>query len=98
MCWFRGPELKLEAQLNQAYTSTSYLKLQDLDYVIGMSLRISEAVTRGKQKHGSGRWLGKCLDLSKAYKQMGVHPEDRHLAVIFSILLEDDLFSTLPMR
>ena len=86
----QGAELKLrpiddclEAQLNQAYTSTSYLKLQDLDYVVGMALRISEAVTRGKQKHGSGRWLGKCLDLSKAYKQLGVHPEDRHLAVIF---------------
>jgi hypothetical protein len=27
--------------------------------------------------------LGKCLDLSKAYKQMAVHPDHRHLAVIF---------------
>ena len=28
-------------------------------------------------------WLGKCLDLSKAYKQMAIHPSHRHLAVIF---------------
>ena len=86
----QGSELKLrpiddclEAQLNQAFTSTSYLKLQDLDYVTSLALRIAEAVSEGKQKYGSGRWLGKCLDLSKAYKQMAVHPDHRHLAVIF---------------
>ena len=73
----------LESQLNQAYTSTSYLKLQDLDYVTSLALRIAEAVSENRQKHGSGRWLGKCLDLSKAYKQMGIDPEQRHLAVIF---------------
>ena len=27
-------------------------------------------------------WLGKCLDLSKAYEQMAIHPSNRHLAVI----------------
>eukprot|EP00435_Cladocopium_sp_Y103_P058430 s153_g20.t1 len=86
----QGAEMKLrpiddclEAQLNQAFTSTSYLKLQDVDYVTGLSLRVAEAVVSGRQKHGSGHWLGKCLDLSKAYKQVGVHPSHRHLAVIF---------------
>jgi hypothetical protein len=86
----QGSEMKLrpiddclESQLNQAYTSTSYLKLQDLDYVTSLALRIAEAVSENRQKHGSGRWLGKCLDLSKAYKQMGIDPEQRHLAVIF---------------
>ena len=86
----QGSELKLrpiddclEAQLNQAFTSTSYLKLQDVDYVTSLALRIAEAVSEGKQKYGSGKWLGKCLDLSKAYKQMAVHPDHRHLAVIF---------------
>ena len=29
------------------------------------------------------QWLGKCLDLSKAYKQMAIHTSHRHLAVIF---------------
>ena len=73
----------LEAQLNYAYTSTSYLKLQDVDYVSGLALRIASSVVEGKQRHGSGRWTGKCLDLSKAYKQMGVLPAHRYLSVIF---------------
>ena len=73
----------LEAQLNFAYTSTSYLKLQDVDYISGLALRIASSVVGGKQKSGSGRWLGKCLDLSKAYKQMGVLPAHRDLSVIF---------------
>ena len=37
----------------------------------------------GKQFAGSGEWLGKCLDLSKAYKQLAILPEHRYLAVIF---------------
>ena len=86
----QGAELKLrpiddclEAQLNKGFTSTSYLKLQDIDYVVGLSLKIAEAVMSGGQRHGSGNWQGKCLDLSKAYKQLAVHPSHRHLAVIF---------------
>jgi len=86
----QGAEMKLrpiddclESQLNQAYTATSYLKLQDVDFVTGLALRIAEAVASGRQKHGSGVWKGKCLDLSKAYKQMAVKPEHRHLAVLF---------------
>lgn len=86
----QGAELKLrpiddclEAQLNQAYTSTSYLKLQDVDYITGLALKISEAVVAGRQKEGSGQWMGKCLDLSKAYKQLGVLPQHRYLAVVF---------------
>ena len=60
----------LEAQLNFAYTSTSYLKLRDVDYISGLALKIAAAVSKGNQKSGEGAWLGKCLDLSKAYKQM----------------------------
>ena len=48
----------LEAQLNFAYTSTSYLKLQDVDYASGLALKIASAVSGGRQKSGSGRWLG----------------------------------------
>lgn len=73
----------LEAQLNFAYTSTVYLKLQDIDYVAGLALKLTQAVAGGNQKFGSGRWVGKCLDLSKAYKQLAVRPEHRDLAVIF---------------
>lgn len=86
----QGAEMKLrpiddclEAQLNFAYTSSSYLKLQDVDYIAGLALRLADAVQKGKQSAGSGEWLGKCLDLSKAYKQLAVLPEHRYLAVIF---------------
>ena len=86
----QGAEVKLrpiddclEAQLNCAYTSTSYLKLQDVDYIAGLALRLSAAVHSGSQLSGSGKWLGKCLDLSKANKQMAIAPEHRYLAVIF---------------
>ena len=73
----------LEAQLNQAFTVTSYLKLQDIDYIAGLTLRIAERLQSGPDGPAMEQWLGKCLDLSKAYKQMAVHPDHRHLAVIF---------------
>ena len=86
----QGAEMKLrpiddclEAQLNQAYTVTSYLKLQDIDYITGLTLCIAEKLAGASDGPGIEAWLGKCLDLSKAYKQMGIHPANRHLAVIF---------------
>ena len=86
----QGAEMKLrpiddclEAQLNQAFTVTSYLKLQDIDYIAGLTLRIAERLQSGLDGPAMEQWLGKCLDLSKAYKQMAVHPDHRHLAVIF---------------
>eukprot|EP00435_Cladocopium_sp_Y103_P017424 s1635_g4.t1 len=85
----QGAELKLrpiddclEAQLNLAYTVTSYLKLQDVDYIAGLALKIAERTVSQAGGPGGEAWVGKCLDLSKAYKQMGVHPSHRHLAVI----------------
>eukprot|EP00435_Cladocopium_sp_Y103_P024577 s2757_g6.t1 len=85
----QGTELKLrpiddclEAQLNLAHTVTSYLKLQDVDDIAGLALKIAERLVGQSVGPGSEQWLGKCLDLSKAYKQMGVHPEHRHLAVM----------------
>ena len=73
----------LEAQLNQAYTVSSYLKLQDIDYIAGMALCIAERLAAGGSDPSREASVGKCLDLSKAYKQMAVHPDHRHLAVIF---------------
>ena len=86
----QGAEMKLrpiddclEAQLNHAFTVTSYLKLQDIDYITGLALKIAERLTQKGAGPGIEPWLGKCLDLSKAYKQMAIHPSNRHLAVIF---------------
>ena len=86
----QGAEMKLrpiddclEAQLNHAFTVMSYLKLQDIDYITGLALKIAERLAQHAQGPGVEQWVGKCLDLSKAYKQMAIHPSDRHLAVIF---------------
>ena len=86
----QGAELKLrpiddclEAQLNHAYSVTAYLKLQDVDYITGLALAIARRISAGPSGPGAEPWWGKCLDLSKAYKQMAIHPSNRHLAVIF---------------
>ena len=65
----------LEAQLNSAYTSTIRLDLQDADYVVAMALKLG--------KHKELNWVGKTLDLSKAYKQLPIRPDHRDLAVVF---------------
>ena len=65
----------LEAQLNSASTSTIRLDLQDADYVIALTLELGK--TRGLD------WVGKTLDLSKAYKQLSIKPSHRDLAVVF---------------
>ena len=65
----------LEAQLNSAYTSTIRLDLQDADYVVAMALKLG--------KHKGLNWVGKTLDLSKAYKQLPIRPDHRDLAVVF---------------
>ena len=65
----------LEAQLNSAYTSTIRLDLQDADYVVALSLEL------GKSRELE--WVGKTLDLSKAYKQLPIAPNHRDLAVVF---------------
>ncbi|CAE7196317.1 unnamed protein product [Symbiodinium sp. CCMP2592] len=71
----------LEAQINAAYTSTIALQLHDSDYVASMALFIAERL-QGIKADRRTPWHGKCLDLSKAYKQMAVHPRDRDLCVI----------------
>ena len=99
----QGAEMKLrpiddclEAQLNQAFASASYLKLQDVDYVTSLALKIAEAVSSGRQKHGSGKWLGKCLDLSKAYNRWGSTPLNATLQSSSFIKLMESQPSMLP--
>ena len=57
----QGAELKLrpiddclEAQINFGYTVSSYLKLQDVDYIAGLALKISEKV-HGQQMGSDGK-------------------------------------------
>ena len=51
------------------------LDLQDADYVIALALQLGRCA--------SMLWVGKTLDLSKAYKQLPILPEHRDLAVVF---------------
>ena len=84
VCWFLRPiDNCLEAQLDNACTVSSYLKLQDNDRVTGLALRIADSLALGATDPGMEPWLGKCLGLSKACKQITIHPSYRPLAVIF---------------
>ena len=87
----QGAELKLrpiddcaEAQLNDAYTSTIKLRMMDSDYVSALALRITKLEAERAARLGvSPRpWVGKTLDLTKAYKQLPILPAHRDLCVI----------------
>ena len=72
----------LEAQLNAGYSSSIHLRLQDSDYIASMALHVAKEVSGGRAHASACSWQGKCLDLSKAYKQLAIHPAHRPLAVI----------------
>ena len=71
----------LESQLNTAFTATIRLDLQTSDYVAALALKVAEVANQPRSRHAE--WVGKCLDLSKAYKQMPLHPEHRDRAVVW---------------
>ena len=68
------------SSLNAAYSSTIKLQLQDGDYVTSM---LSYAMrSQGTSNSQGVNWKGKTFDLSKAYKQLAVHPDHHHLAIV----------------
>ena len=99
-CLYQGEEKKIrvidnyrDSGVNSAYSSSSYLALQDTDFIVGM-LRFVMVVCARRDKvvvHLSTgeiltgewneamllkpSWLGRCVDLSKAYKQVPIHKE-----------------------
>ena len=87
----QGAELKLrpiddcaEAQLNNAYTSTIKLRMMDSDYISSLALRIARLEAERAERLGvePRSWVGKTLDLTKAYKQLPLCPSHRDLCVI----------------
>eukprot|EP00439_Symbiodinium_sp_Y106_P000856 s11707_g1.t1 len=54
----------------------------DSDYIASMALHVAKEVSGGRAHASACSWQGKCLDLSKAYKQLAIHPAHRPLAVI----------------
>jgi len=99
-CLYQGEEKKIrvidnyrDSGVNSAYSSSSYLALQDTDFIVGM-LRFVMVVCARRDKvvvHLSTgeiltgewneamllkpSWLCRCVDLSKAYKQVPIHKE-----------------------
>eukprot|EP00913_Durusdinium_trenchii_P018084 g16992.t2 len=67
------------SSLNTAYSSTFKLQLQDNDYIAAM---IRAAMMEQQRQGVSDTWLGRTLDLSKAYKQLAIMPDHAHLAVV----------------
>ena len=83
--------------LNSSFSSTERLRLQDLDYVVAMiklagkmsgrhsvrmDLSTGEVLCGSRALPGGTEWLGRCVDLAKAYKQMAVPRAQRHLVVL----------------
>ena len=83
--------------LNASFSSTERLRLQDLDYVVAMvrlagrmasrrSVRLDlssgETLCGDRVLPGDSDWVGRCVDLAKAYKQMAVPRSQRHLVVL----------------
>ena len=99
-CLYQGEERKIrvidnyrDSGVNSAYSSSSYLSLQDTDFIVGL-LRFIMMVCARRDKvvvHLSSdeilegewnpvmlskpNWLGRCVDLSKAYKQVPIHKD-----------------------
>ena len=70
-----------ESGLNGSFTRTMALRMQDSDFFSSLCLEVS----RELQKQGSAgpqSWVGRCLDLSSAYKQVPLAPEHRDLCVL----------------
>ena len=83
--------------LNSSFSSTERLRLQDLDYVVAMiklagkmsgrhsvrmDLSTGEVLCGNRALPGGSEWLGRCVDLAKAYKQLAVPRAQRHLVVL----------------
>ena len=83
--------------LNASFSSTERLHLQDLDYVVAMvrlagrmsskrSVRLDlssgDTLCGDRVLPGDSEWVGRCVDLAKAYKQMAVPRSQRHLVVL----------------
>ena len=87
-----------QSGLNSTYTSLESLQLHDFDMVVSVAKLASSCnnggmakvrLSTGEVKQGpihpsliGTQWKARSLDLAKAYKQLAVHPNSRHLAVV----------------
>ena len=82
--------------LNATYSALEKLELQDANYVCLLAItagRLSSrphaqvtlsngSVLKGALATKDPKWVGRTLDLTKAYKQLAVSAKDRHLVVL----------------
>ena len=74
-----------ESQTNNTFTSDLKLDLQGIDYMANLALLISRAENERSLANGvpPTKWVGKTVDLKRAYKQVPLHPSHRDLVVVF---------------
>ena len=87
-----------QSGLNATYTSLEALQLHDFDMVVSVAKLASSCnndgmvkvtLSTGEVRQGplhpgltGAQWKARSLDLAKAYKQLAVHANSRHLAVV----------------
>ena len=74
-----------ESQTNNAFTADLKLDLQGIDYMANLAMLISRAEKDRSLEKGvpPRKWVGKTVDLKRAYKQVPIHPSHRDLVVVF---------------
>ena len=74
-----------ESQTNNAFTSDLKLDLQGIDYMANLAMLISSAESERSRAKGvpPRKWVGKTVDLKRAYKQVPLHPSHRDMVVVF---------------
>ena len=94
--WLLNPRFALyqvddakQSGLNAAFQRTCEASLMDLDALTGVMATIAKAMVDGEyqgvQLHPevkTGHWLGRTLDLTRAYKQLAISPESRRVCVL----------------
>ena len=93
---YQGVKMKLRviddakrSGLNEAFQRTCAATLMDLDALTCLLATIAKAISEGKfqgvdvdDQVKSERWLGRTLDLSRAYKQLPIDPASRRVCVL----------------
>ena len=93
---YQGASMKLrviddakQSGLNAAFQRTCEASLMDLDALTGVMATIAKAMVDGQyqgvQIHPdvkTGHWLGRTLDLTRAYKQLAISPDSRRVCVL----------------
>ena len=103
-CLYQGEERKIrvidnykDSGVNAAFSSSSYLALQDTDFIVEFLRFVMVVLSRRDQvvvplsngevlvgawhptMSAGPAWVGRCIDLSKAYKQVAIHKQSlRH--------------------